>query len=99
MLENLMTTARYRMPDYPYFNDRMTYMDLIQRNYEYEEVLVAPMEGYHYQGNLYGLFKTLGVADNLLPLALYINGFTNPTSYDGSKVSFKIPKMPPIPND
>lgn len=99
MLENLMTSARYRMPDYRFFNDRMTYMDYIQRNYTYEEVTVAPMDCYRFQGNLYGLFAHLGIPENLFPLALYLNGFTNPSSYDGTLMTIKIPKMPPIPQD
>lgn len=99
MLDRLITAGTYRMPSYTYFNDRLTYMDYIDRKYTYEEVVVAPMDCYRFQGNLYGLFKHLGIIESLLPFALYLNGFTNPTSYDGTKMTFKVPKMPPIPQD
>lgn len=99
MLESFMTRATARMPSYQYFNDRLTYIDYILRKYEYEEVVVNPMDAYRFQGNLYGLFKEIGVPDKLLSFALYLNGYTNPCQYDGKQVNFKIPKMPPIPED
>lgn len=99
MLENLMTGAKYRMPDYQYLNDRLLYIDYIDRNYTYEEAVVSPMDAYRYQGNLLGLFRLIGISDTLLPFALYLNGYTNPTNYDGKRLTFKIPKMPPIPSN
>lgn len=99
MLERLMSTATYRMPSYQYFNDRMTYIDFIDRNYEYQQVTVIPSEAHRFQGNLYGLFTELGVSSKLLPFALYLNGYTNPCDFDGNKVTWKIPKMPPIPEE
>ena len=99
MLKNLMTSATYRIPDYTYFNDRLTYIDYIDRHYSYEEVVVSPMEAFRYQGNLLGLFKHLGVTEPLLPFALYLNGYTHPANYDGKQVTFKLPKMPPIPEN
>ena len=99
MLENLMTGATYRVPDYPYLNDRLIYIDYVDRNYAYEEVVVSPMDAYRFQGNLLGLFRLIGVPNNLLPFALYLNGYTNPVNYDGKQLTFKIPKMPPIPNN
>lgn len=97
MLTNLITQANYRIPNYTYLNDRMIYMDYIDRHYTYEEVGVLPIEGFRFQGNLFGLFKQLNIPDNLLVLAMYLNGYTNPVQYDGLKLTFKIPKMPPIP--
>lgn len=97
MLENLMTRATYRVPDYKYLNDRLVYIDYVDRNYTYEQAMVAPMDAYRFQGNLLGLFRFMGVSDTLLPYALYLNGYTNPTNYDGKQLTFKLPKMPPIP--
>ena len=98
MFDKLITQANYRIPSYRYLNDRLIYMEYIDRHYTYDEVGVSPVDGYRFQGNLLGLFKYLGVADNLLTLTMYLNGYTNPVQYNGDKLNFKIPKMPPIPD-
>lgn len=97
MLKRFITAANYRMDSYQYFNDRLIYIDFIDRKYEYDETTVTPVDGYRFQGNLMGLFKFIGIEDDLLPFALYLNGYTNPVEYDGVRLTFKVPKMPPIP--
>ena len=97
MLEQFMATG-YSLANYTYLNDRLLYTDHINRNYNYQQVAVAPIEAYRFQGNLYGLFRVLGIPASLYVYAMYLNGYTNPTNYDGSKTNFKVPIKPPIPD-
>lgn len=99
MLETLMTTARYRVASYGQLNHYLTFIDYVDRQYTYKEVVVDPNQCYRFAGNLYGLFKEIGVEEGMYVYTLYVNGFSNPLTYDGTKNVFKIPKRPPIPQD
>lgn len=96
MLEQHVT-ADYSLGPYNEWNDRLIYMDYVNKKYEYKEVATTPIDAYRFQGNLYGLFKTLGVPQNLFFYTMYLNGYTNPHNYEGKKLVFKVPVMPPIP--
>lgn len=85
------------IPDYVYLNDRLVYIDWIDRNHTYSVMTVNPMDAYRYQGNLYALFADMGIDANLWIYAMYLNGYTNPFSYDGRKIDFKKPVAVPIP--
>lgn len=87
----------YSIPDYKYLNDRLLYIDYVDRNYTYREESVMPVEAYRYQGNLFGLFRKLGIDPGLYVYAMYLNGYVNPTDYDGVRYTFKIPVRVPIP--
>lgn len=89
--------SSYSIANYTLLNDSLLYTDHINRKYTYQQVAVAPIEAYRYQGNLYGLFRALGISSSLFAFALYLNGFTNPSNYDGSKTTFKVPIKVQIP--
>ena len=90
MLEQFMSGS-YSLPNYVDFNDILLYTDYINRKYTYQQVTVEPIEAYRFQGNLYGLFRMIGIKSSLFPYALYLNGYNNPCSYEGKKIEFKIP--------
>lgn len=96
MLEQFMTNG-YTIPDYTHLNDRLLYIDYIDRNYTYREASVEPVQAYRYQGNLFGLFRSLNIPSGLYVYAMYLNGYNNPTNYDGVQYTFKIPVRVPIP--
>lgn len=96
MLEQFMTNF-YTIPSYTHLNDRLLYIDYIDRNYTYKEGSIEPVEAYRYQGNLFGVFKALGIPSGLYVYAMYLNGYNNPTNYDGVQYTFKIPVRVPIP--
>ena len=96
MLEQHITSD-YRLGSFTEWNERLIYMDYVDKNYQYKEIATTPIEAYRYQGNLFGLFKLLGVHQSLYFYSMYINGYTNPLNYEGKKLVFKIPVLPPIP--
>lgn len=96
MLDQFMNPS-YSILNYTLLNDSLLYTDYINRRYTYQQVAVAPIEAYRYQGNLYGLFKGLGISSSLYTYAMYLNGYTNPCNYDGVKTTFKVPIKVQIP--
>lgn len=96
MLEQFVKSD-YQLGSFTNFNERLIYMDYVSKVYGYNEVAATPMDAYRYQGNLYALFRILGVPSNLYFYTMAINGYTNPLNYDGKQLVFKIPVMPPIP--
>lgn len=97
MLEQFMSNT-YALPGYTYLNDRLLYIDYVDKKYNYQQATVLPMEAYRYQGNLFGLFKLLGISPSLYVYAMYLNGYNNPVNYEGKKITFKIPVRVPIPD-
>ena len=87
----------YSYPSYEHLNDRLTYIDHIDRYYEYPTVLITPMEAYRFQGNLFGVFQSLNLDPGLWGYAMYLNNYTNPSHYEGKQVQFKIPRRVPMP--
>lgn len=97
MLKQFMTNG-YKLPDFTYLNDRLLYIDYVDKNYEYTKVVILPIDSYRYQGNLFGVFKKLGISPSLYTYAMYLNGYTNPMNFEGKKTQFKVPVKPPIPD-
>lgn len=91
-------TNNYSIPDFPHLNDRLIYIDHVQRRYNYQEASVLPADAYRYQGNLYGLFRQLRISPALYTYAMYLNGYSHPANYEGVKNTFKLPVKPPIPD-
>jgi len=87
----------YSFESYSEMNDYLQFIDYVNKNYEYDEKTITPDSGYKYQGNLFGLFRDMRITPNLFVFTMYLNGFTNPTEYDGVKLNFKIAVKPPIP--
>lgn len=98
MLESHQTTD-YALGSFSYWNERLIYMDFVDKKYDLEEKVVQPIDAYRYQGNLFGLFKIMNIPSKLHFYTMYMNGYTNPMSYEGKKISFKVPSMPPIPEE
>lgn len=96
MLKQFMNN-NYAVKSYTNLNDRLLYIDYVERRYNYEEVSILPIEGYRHQGNLFGLFKLMGINPSLYIYAMYLNGYNNPVSYEGKKITFKVPVKVPIP--
>lgn len=96
MLEQYVT-ADYSLGTFTEWNERLIYIDYIDKNYEYKEVATSPIDAYRYQGNLYGLFKTLGISPSMYFYTMTLNGYSNPLNYEGKKLIFKVPVMPNIP--
>lgn len=92
-------TVDYALGDFTYWNERLIYMDFVNKKYIYGEKVVTPIDAYRYQGNLFGLFKLLGIPNRMFFYTMYLNGYTNPMSYEGKKLTFKVPVMPPIPEE
>jgi hypothetical protein len=87
----------YQLGTYTEWNEQLIYMEYVDKRYGYQEITASPVEAYRYQGNLFGLFKSMGVNPSMFFYTMYINGLTNPLIYDGKKLIFKVPVMPPIP--
>lgn len=96
MLEKHIT-ADYRLGEFTDWNERLIYIDYVDKHYQYQEVAATPIDAYRFQGNLFGLFKALGIAPTVYFYAMYLNGYNNPLNYEGKKLTFKVPVMPPIP--
>lgn len=88
----------FAIPDYRTLNETILHMDYVDLYYEYEEKVVSAMDAYRFQGNLYGLFRLMGVAKDMMLYTMQLNGYNNPTAYEGTRTVFKIPVRPPIPN-
>ena len=97
MLEQFMVNG-YRIDTYKNLNDRLQYIDYVDRHYEYKSVAISPIDAYRYQGNLFGVFSILNIAPSLYIYAMYLNGYTNPSNYSGHNCTFKVPVMPPVPS-
>lgn len=98
MLESFQRND-YSFDSIQQMNDNLVYINYIDANYEYDIVTVSPDDAYRYQGNLFGLFKEMGLSPSLFLYALYLNGYTNPIDFDGKQTVFKKPIKPPIPTN
>ena len=96
MLDNYMTN-NYSFPSYTYLNDNLLYLDYIEATYSFNYVTATPDQAFRYQGNLFGLFKELGIPPSLYVYTMFMNGYFNPMDYDGIKYTFKLAIQPPIP--
>lgn len=96
MLEQFQTVS-YSFDSYVELNDNLLYLDYINNNYKFKKESIDPATAYRYQGNLLGLFKEMGISDDLLFFTMYINGYNNPVDYKGDKLTFKVAIKPPIP--
>ena len=50
-------TVDYALGDFTYWNERLIYMDFVNKKYTYGEKVVTPIDAYRYQGNLLGLLS------------------------------------------
>ena len=98
MLETFMTNT-YAVENYQALNDRLLYVDYIRQNYTFNQQAVEPIDAYRYEGNLFGLFNHMGVQPSLYIYAMYLNGYTNPMSYEGRRTVFTVPITLPIPEN
>lgn len=96
MLEQLQVND-HKFNDYVNLNDNLIYLDYINIVYNFNDVATTPDLALRYRGNLFGLFKELGISSNLYVYTMYINGYTSPLDFDGTKFEFKLPIKPPIP--
>jgi len=94
MLESLQTND-YSFNDYVQLNDKLLFIDYYLYNNQYEIKTTDPMTAYRYQGNLFGLFKEMGISQKQYVYVMYANGYTNPLNYEGKKIQFKVPVNPP----
>lgn len=97
MLEALQTN-NYKSKSFNSLNDNLLYLDYIDYNYEFKQILVEPSVAYRNQGNFIGLLRDIGVSTDLYMYTMYINGINNPVEYDGETKLLKIPINPPIPS-
>lgn len=97
MLDQLQVN-NHRFVDYTNLNDNLLYLDHIDITYNFNEVGVSPDIALRYRGNLYGLFKEMGIDTNLYVFTMYINGYTSPVDFDGKKFTFKLAVRPLVPN-
>lgn len=95
MLDGMMRSV-YRLPDYTPMNEVLLHMDFVDRHYEYQEKAINAMDAYRYQGNLYGLFYEMQIDPAVHMYTMQLNGYKNPLNYEGRKLVFKVPVMPPI---
>lgn len=86
----------FSIPSYQELNETLLHIDFVDLHYEYEEVMVSAMDAYRFQGNLYGLLRQLNVRRDMLLYTMQLNGYNNPSNYEGVKTIFKIPVPPPI---
>ena len=98
MLEEMMKPL-YSLDNYNELIDNILYLDYMKKNYSFKEVNINVGLGYKYQGNFYGLLNELStINSNLYLYTLYVNGYTSPDQYDGTKLTILVPTKPPIPN-
>jgi hypothetical protein len=96
MLEHLQL-MREGFTDIKDIADSLQYVDYTNQNYVYEETMTTPDLAWRYQGDLYGLFGAMGIESKDFIFTMYINGYTNPTNYDGLRTTFKLAPKPNIP--
>lgn len=51
---------------------------------------IDPQQAYVYQGNLFGLFSSLGIRPEYQAYNAYLNGYRSPHDYDGETLVIKI---------
>lgn len=96
MLEQIQVNE-YKFDSYTELNNKLLYLDWINNNYKFNYVSTTPDISYRFQGNLFGLFRELQIPPNLFLFTMYLNGYTNPVDFDGTKLEFKLAINPPIP--
>lgn len=96
MLKNLQNSD-YSFKDEVVLNNNLLYLDFINNTYKFETQVVSPDECYKHQGDLFSLFKLMGITPDLYVYTMYINGYTHPHQYNGEKYDFKIAIKPRIP--
>lgn len=98
MLEQYMVNS-YEFDTIQQINDNLVYLDYIDANYDFETITIPPDVAYKYQGNFFGLLRTVAnLPPQLYLYTLYINGLTNPVDYTGEAPYFiKVAIRPPIP--
>jgi len=78
-------------PDHEKFSNYFKlHLDYINKTKGFQVFTVEDIVAYRYQGNLYGLFKEINIPPYLYEYTAYINGYTDPVDYDGTKTTFKI---------
>ena len=97
MLEGMLRPTAH-LPVYTQMNEVLLHIDYVDGHYQYQEKAVSAIDAYRYQGNLYGLFYEMGIDPALHMYTMQLNGYKSPINYEGRKLIFKVPVMPPIPN-
>lgn len=96
MLEDLQVND-YQFDSLTQMNDNLQYLDYINHNYQFQDTTVDPHLSYKYQGNLFGLFREMGIQPHLFVYTMYLNNYSDPREFDGIKTTFKLAIKPPIP--
>lgn len=77
--------------NYKFLNDTMLFADDYAKTNNDKHIVAEQNRAYAFQGNLFGLFKEMGLHDNLHMLIMQYNGIDSPHDYDGIKTIFYVP--------
>lgn len=76
-----------------FINDVLLYSDHYKKTFTDRVMNVTPSDAYTYQGNLFGLFKKLGVPQYLHVCVMAYNGITSPVEFTGERTVFYMPSQ------
>lgn len=68
-----------------------THLPFLRELYIDQTLTATAHQGLIWRGDLYGLLGVLGVSPRMYWVVSIINGFNDPTEYDGTKLTFVIP--------
>lgn len=97
MLDTLQVND-YSFESIQQLNDNLQYIDYIKANYVYKQVTIEPATSYRFQGNFFGLLRSINVSPSLFLYTLYLNNYSSPFDFGGDRTTLTIATKPPIPS-
>lgn len=68
-----------------------SHLPYLREFYRDQNLTATPHQGLIWRGDLYGLFNVLGISPRMYWVIAAVNGFNDPSDYDGTVLSFVIP--------
>ncbi len=68
-----------------------SHLPYLREFYRGQTLTATAHQGLIWRGDLYGLFNSLGISPRMYWVVGVINGFDDPSDYDGSVLTFVIP--------
>ena len=76
-----------------FINDVLLYSDYYKKNFTDRAINVSPMDAQVFQGNLFGLFRKIGIPSHLHVCVMAYNAISSPVEYTGERTIFHMPSQ------
>lgn len=71
----------------------LDHLELIKRSVSTQPLLIEGDVAYHSKGDLYQVFRQIGLSPKYWWITMVINNITSPEQYDGERTSFILPDL------